>query len=180
MRRSPGLSRQGAPPCGCLFASLYATRVSLGCRKRTSSLMAKAQDREEAGEGPGQPSSRAHLPRRTLTKRSDEHPSRHVPSCSLNHSGDARWMRRSVGVAGGRRAHGVVGRQPASELRDLRPCGGGPRRRGGGGAQAGCDEAVGGQRGARGLHHAAAVADQGGVGAARAQRRGAALAVQGT
>ncbi len=48
--------------------------------------MAKAQDREEAGEGPGQPSSRAHLPRRTLTKRSDEHPSRHVPSCSLNHS----------------------------------------------------------------------------------------------
>jgi len=33
------------------------TRLSLGCRKRTSSLMAKAQDREEAGEGPGQPSS---------------------------------------------------------------------------------------------------------------------------
>ncbi len=83
-------------------------------------------------------------------------------------------MRRSVGVAGGRRAHGVVRRQPASELRDLRPRGGGPGRRRGGGAQAGCDEAVGGQRGARGLHHAAAVADQGGVGAARAQRRGAA------
>ncbi len=40
----------------CLLVGMLM-RVLLGYRKRTSSLMAKAQDREEAGEGPGQPSS---------------------------------------------------------------------------------------------------------------------------